>query len=111
MAADKNCIPSRFSKSTERIKSKLLCNIYQSLDVRDEKSASLELPHRLDRERLIQPRSQGLFPGQGKDPGKEVEAHLERIFKVLGKEMIFYVFMPSLLRKLVLSFLCMSGSY
>ena len=94
MAVNLNCISikrheSRFSKSTERIKSKnisferlfkaqasfggqlntcfpfvrtfgpkipvqmfayfiskLLCNIYQSLDVRDEKRASLELKHR-----------------------------------------------------------------
>ena len=31
--------------------SKLLCNnIYQSLDVRDENRASLELKHRLDRQ-------------------------------------------------------------
>ena len=30
---------------------KLLCNIYQTLDVHGEKSASLELPHRSDREK------------------------------------------------------------
>ena len=70
--------------------SKLLCNnVYQSLDVRDEKRASLELKHRLDRQRPIWKAS----------------------MKVLGRKIIFYVFILIFLRKLVLSFLCMTGSH
>ena len=33
--------------------SKLWCSIYQNLDIHGEKSASLELPHRLDRKKSI----------------------------------------------------------
>ena len=33
--------------------SKSLCNIYRSLDAHGEKSAALEVPHRLNRERPI----------------------------------------------------------
>ena len=48
-------------------------DIYPSLDVHDEKSAFMELPHRLDQ-----------------------EAYLESIFKVLGRKIIFCVFMGHL---------------
>ena len=74
--------------------SKLLCNnINQSLDVRDEKRASLELKHRLDRQ------------------GRIWKTYLESLLKVLGRKIIFYVFILIFLRKLVLSFLCMTGSH
>ena len=42
---------SRWRQIFAYLISKLLCNIYQSLDVLGEKSASPELPHRLDRVR------------------------------------------------------------
>ena len=48
----------------------------------------LELPHCLDRERF-----------------------LESIFKVLGRKIIFYVCILSLLRKLAMSFLSMTDSH
>ena len=55
--------------------SKLLCNIYQSLDVRSEKSASLE-------------RTKTSFGSRE----TLKETYLESILKVLGRKFIFYVF-------------------
>ena len=39
------------------------------------------------------------------------ETYLESLLKVLGRKVIVYMFILILLRKLVLSFLCMTGSY
>ena len=61
---------------------KLLCNIFQSLDVHDKKC----------------------FSGTTTPFGSRV-AYLEIIFKVLRRKIVFYVFILSLLRKLVLPFL------